>query len=95
LSKTGFQSVSEVVRWSYFLWLVERSWDVLSRQELEARVWPRTVVEETSVRVQIAALRKALRDSAEGARYITNIPGRGYCFVTHVEKDGGGIKSTD
>jgi DNA-binding winged helix-turn-helix (wHTH) protein len=68
--------------------LVERSGEVLSRQELEARVWPRTVIEETSLRVQIAAMRKALRDGTEGARYITNIPGRGYCFVAHVERDG-------
>src|SRR4051812_27562703 len=38
--------------------LTERSGDVISRQELEARVWPRTIVEETSLRVHISALRK-------------------------------------
>jgi predicted ATPase/DNA-binding winged helix-turn-helix (wHTH) protein len=65
--------------------LVEHPGEVLSRQTLEARVWPRTVVEETSLRVHIAALRKALRDGVDGARYITNIPGRGYCFVAPVQ----------
>lgn len=67
------------------LMLVEHPGEVLSRQSLESRVWPNTVVEETSLRVHIAALRKALRDGVDGARYITNIPGRGYCFVAPVQ----------
>ncbi|MCE4556567.1 ATP-binding protein [Roseateles cellulosilyticus] len=64
--------------------LAERSGEVLSRAELEARVWPRTVVEETSLRVHISALRKALGDGVGGARYIANVPGRGYSFVVPV-----------
>ena len=55
-------------------------------------------VDETNLRVQIAALRKALGDGIDGARYISNVTGRGYCFVrpsTHstgppVEGDGAG-----
>ena len=65
--------------------LTERSGEVLSRQELEARVWPRTVVEETSLRVHISALRKILGDGVGGARYIANVPGRGYSFVVPVQ----------
>ncbi|WP_298929002.1 winged helix-turn-helix domain-containing protein [uncultured Ramlibacter sp.] len=65
--------------------LVEQAGEVVSREQLEARIWPRTVVEETSLRVHISALRKALRDGHGGERYITNIPGRGYCFVAPVE----------
>jgi len=64
--------------------LAERSGEVLSRAELEARVWPRTVVEETSLRVHVSALRKALGDGVAGARYIANVPGRGYSFVVPV-----------
>jgi len=64
--------------------LAERSGEVLSRQELEARVWPRTIVEETSLRVHISALRKILGDGVGGARYIANVPGRGYSFVVPV-----------
>ena len=41
----------------------------------------RHTVDETSLRVHIAALRKSLRDGLDGNRYITNIPGRGYSFV--------------
>lgn len=68
--------------------LVERPGVVHGRQALEARVWPHSVVEETSLRVHIAALRKALRDGSDGMRYITNVPGRGYCFVAPVATHG-------
>ena len=52
---------------------------------------PGSCVEEISLRVHIAELRKALGDGKDGARYITNIPSRGYCFVAPVqrsERDG-------
>jgi predicted ATPase/DNA-binding winged helix-turn-helix (wHTH) protein len=65
--------------------LVERAGEVVSREELEACVWPKTVVEETSLRAHVSALRRALGEGLEGARYITNVPGRGYCFVASVE----------
>jgi len=64
--------------------LAERSGEVLSRTELEARVWPHTIVEETSLRVHVSALRKVLGDGVAGARYIANVPGRGYSFVVPV-----------
>jgi hypothetical protein len=35
--------------------------------------------------VHICALRKALGDGQRGNRFITNVPGRGYCFVAPVE----------
>jgi predicted ATPase/DNA-binding winged helix-turn-helix (wHTH) protein len=65
--------------------LVERSGEVVSQYELMARAWPNVVVEEANLRVHIASLRKALGDAQNGARYITNIPGRGYCFVAAVQ----------
>ncbi|MDB5604048.1 MAG: hypothetical protein JWP25_948, partial [Bradyrhizobium sp.] len=33
----------------------------------------------------ISALRRALRDGQNGTRFIINIPGRGYRFVSSVE----------
>jgi predicted ATPase/DNA-binding winged helix-turn-helix (wHTH) protein len=64
--------------------LVERSGQLLSNQELMRRVWPDTFVEDGNLRVHVAALRRALRDGQAGNRYITNVPGRGYCFVAPV-----------
>ena len=64
--------------------LTERAGQVVSKDELIARVWPDTFVEECNLRVHIAGLRRALGDGHAGRRYITNIPGRGYQFVAPV-----------
>src|SRR5215472_4252208 len=72
--------------------LVARPNEAISKRELMALVWPDVTVEEGSLRVQIAALRKALGDGKGGARYITTLAGRGYCFVAPVSRvrDRGG-----
>ena len=41
--------------------LVERAGELVSKGELMARVWPDTLVEESNLKVQVAALRRALR----------------------------------
>jgi predicted ATPase/DNA-binding winged helix-turn-helix (wHTH) protein len=64
--------------------LVEQAGKVICRRDLIARVWPGLVVEDANLRIHIASLRKVLGDGLEGARYIANINGRGYCFVAPV-----------
>jgi len=64
--------------------LVERAGEVVTKEALTAVIWPSTVVEDSSLRVHMAALRKALRDGQGGARYLINAPGRGYSFVAPV-----------
>ncbi|HEX2554295.1 MAG TPA: winged helix-turn-helix domain-containing protein [Microvirga sp.] len=64
--------------------LVSRPNETLTKQELLSRVWPDVTVEEASLRVHVAALRKALGDGEDGARYILTLAGRGYCFVAPV-----------
>ena len=66
--------------------LVERAGEVISHKELIAQAWPDVTVEEVNLRVHIAALRKALGDGLNGARYISNVAGRGYCFVAVVAR---------
>lgn len=61
--------------------LVERAGEVVTKRELFARVWPDVVVEQSSLRVHIAGLRKVLADRQDQALYIVNVSGRGYCFV--------------
>src|SRR6202047_3117119 len=58
--------------------------EVVSKKELMSRVWPDVTVEEGSLRFHMASLRKALGDGKDGARYITTLAGRGYCFVAPV-----------
>jgi predicted ATPase/DNA-binding winged helix-turn-helix (wHTH) protein len=64
--------------------LTERAGEVVPRKELISTVWPGVTVEDANLRAHIAALRKALGDGRDGARYVTNISGRGYCFVAPV-----------
>lgn len=66
--------------------LVETAGEVVSQRELLARAWPNVVVGEGSLRVTIAGLRKTLGDGQAGVRYISNVIGRGYCFVAPVER---------
>jgi predicted ATPase/DNA-binding winged helix-turn-helix (wHTH) protein len=62
--------------------LTSRPGEILSKDELTEIVWRGAHVEETGVRVGISNLRKALGESGE--RYVTTVPGRGYCFVLEV-----------
>jgi predicted ATPase/DNA-binding winged helix-turn-helix (wHTH) protein len=63
------------------IYLAERPGEVIAKQELIDHVWPDVTVEDGSLRVHVAAIRKALGDGQLGNRYIANIKGRGYSFV--------------
>ena len=66
--------------------LVERAGEVVSKKKLMARVWPDVTVDEGNLRFHIATLRRALEDGQSGARYVTTIAGRGYCFVAPISR---------
>jgi predicted ATPase/DNA-binding winged helix-turn-helix (wHTH) protein len=63
--------------------LASRPGQILSKDDLTQLVWRGAFVDETALRVGISAVRKAL--GTGGERYITTVPGRGYCFVLDVE----------
>ena len=64
--------------------LLEHAPEVVSKRDLMRRVWGQLVVDEVSLRFNVAALRKRLGNGDASVRYITNIPGRGYCFTGEV-----------
>jgi predicted ATPase/DNA-binding winged helix-turn-helix (wHTH) protein len=64
--------------------LVERAGEVVGKEELRARAWPETFVEESNLTIQVSALRRALGDGQGGHRYVVTVPGRGYNFVAPV-----------
>src|SRR5712692_11285778 len=66
--------------------LISKPNEIVSKKDLMSRVWPDVIVEEGSLRFHIASLRKALGDGKDGARYITTLPGRGYCFVAPITR---------
>ena len=68
------------------LFMVERPGEMLEKQAFMDAIWPRSVVEESSLTQCIFALRRALGDTATEHRFIATIPGRGYQFVAQVRE---------
>ena len=66
--------------------LVSAPNEIISKKDLMLQVWPDAVVEEGSLRFHMTGLRKALGDGEDGARYITTVPGRGYCFDAPISR---------
>src|SRR5215469_16901760 len=64
--------------------LVERAGEVVGKEQLRARAWPDTFVDESNLKIQVSALRRALGDGQGGERYVVAVPGRGYNFVAPV-----------
>jgi hypothetical protein len=54
--------------------LVEHAGETISKEQLIARTWPDTVIDDGALRVHVAALRKALGDGRAGRRYVANNP---------------------
>ena len=75
--------------------LLERPGELVSKQELMARVWPNLFVEDANLTVHMSALRRTLRDGRDGNRYIINVHGRGYSFVAPIEVLGREISERD
>jgi TolB-like protein/DNA-binding winged helix-turn-helix (wHTH) protein len=66
--------------------LLERPGELVRRDELRQRVWPRdTFVEfDHALNTAVKKIRSALGDDANAPRYIETIPKRGYRFVAPV-----------
>jgi len=61
--------------------LTEARGALVTKDEIMARVWPNTVVEENNLVVQISTLRKALGEDRD---FIRTVSGRGYRFVAEI-----------
>jgi len=66
--------------------LVEARGDLVTKEELLARVWPDTVVGEANLSVTVSSLRKALGPADEGAQYVVTVPRRGYRLGVDLEE---------
>jgi DNA-binding winged helix-turn-helix (wHTH) protein len=69
------------------LMLLERPGDLVSREEIRAKLWPGTTVVEFdhSINAAVKRLRNALCDSAGEPRFIETLPRRGYRFIGQVQ----------
>jgi TolB-like protein/Tfp pilus assembly protein PilF len=80
--------------------LIERSSHLVTKEEIIASVWGRSVVENANLTVQISALRRVLDEGRTGPSCIQTVAARGYRFVAAVTRlersapsSGGGDKA--
>src|SRR5258708_12394115 len=78
---------SQPVRVLWFL--VERPGQLVTRQELQAKLWPGHSAEEVddSLNSTVKKLREALSDDAVKPLYIETIPRRGYRFIAPIQME--------
>ena len=67
--------------------LLERPGDLVTREELQTRIWPDENFGDFdhAVNVAVGKLRTALGDCAEDPSFIETVPRRGYRFVARLE----------
>jgi Tol biopolymer transport system component/DNA-binding winged helix-turn-helix (wHTH) protein len=62
--------------------LLERPGEVVTREELQKRLWPDTFVDvDHNLNTAINKIREVLGDSAESPRFVETLPRRGYRFI--------------
>ncbi len=65
--------------------LLERPGEIVTREELQGRLWPRTVIDyDHGLNKAVSKIREALGDSAENPRFVETIARRGYRFLADV-----------
>jgi TolB-like protein len=67
--------------------LLRANGQVVTKADLMDAAWPGAVVEESNLSVQVAALRKLLGSTTDGAEWIATVPRIGYRFAGAVTLD--------
>jgi DNA-binding winged helix-turn-helix (wHTH) protein len=76
--------------------LVDRPGEVVSRAELQARLWPDTTVEfDEGINYCVRQLRLALGDDAGAPRFVETLPRRGYRLIAPVTPASGLLPKPD
>jgi DNA-binding winged helix-turn-helix (wHTH) protein/Tol biopolymer transport system component len=84
LTKYGLRIKLQEQPFQILIMLLERPGQVVTREELRARLWPgnKTFVDfEVGLNSAVLRLRNALGDTAENPRFIETVPRRGYRFI--------------
>jgi len=65
--------------------LLERPGELVTREELRIKIWPRTIVDfDHGLNKAISKIRDALGDSGDSPRFVETVPRRGYRFLADV-----------
>jgi DNA-binding winged helix-turn-helix (wHTH) protein len=76
--------------------LLERHGEIVTRDELRDRLWPRDtfVSFDKSLGVALTKVRAALGDDAGNPRFVETVPKRGYRFIAPVAVDSSSLQAT-
>jgi DNA-binding winged helix-turn-helix (wHTH) protein len=87
LRRQGYKVKLQEQPFQVLVMLLERPGEVLTREELQKKLWPTdTFVDfEPGLNRAVNKLREALGDDADSPRFIETLPRRGYRFVASVE----------
>jgi len=73
--------------------LLEHPGEVVTREELQKRLWPDTFVDvDHNLNTAVNKIREVLGDSAESPRFVETLPRRGYRFIAPVQSNGSNVK---
>ena len=88
LYKAGRKIKLQVQPFQVLAMLLERPGDVVTREEMQKRLWPAdTFVDfDHSVNTAVKKLRQALGDDKNKPRFVETLPKRGYRFLASVKK---------
>lgn len=86
LRKRGAKTKIQELPFRVLAMLLERPGEIVTRQELQKRIWPSdTFVDfEDGLNTAIKKLREALGDDADNPRFVETVPRRGYRFIAPV-----------
>jgi len=89
LRKHGIRLKLQELPFRLLVSLLERPGEVVTREELESKLWPGgTFVDfERGLGTALNKVREALEDSATAPRFIETLPRRGYRFIAEVQKE--------
>src|SRR2546430_4814119 len=87
LRKNGTRIRIQEQPFQLLVFLLERSGDVITREEITKKLWdPDTFVDfDKSVNTAVNKVREALGDSATSPQYVETLARRGYRFLGQVE----------
>src|SRR4249920_2021294 len=91
LLKHGVRIKLQDQPFAVLLILLEKPGQLVTKEELQQRLWPAdTFVEfDKGIYNAMKRLRETLGDEAETPRYIETLPRRGYRFIAPVQRRGG------
>jgi TolB-like protein/DNA-binding winged helix-turn-helix (wHTH) protein/Tfp pilus assembly protein PilF len=86
LSRSGTPVALEPLAAALLHLLIENRGRIVTRDELNERLWGGRIVSDAALSTQIRGVRRALGDDREQQRFIKTHPKRGFAFVAPVER---------